>query len=261
MGLSFLVLGSGSSGNSTLVSDGQENVLVDIGLSARETTRRLRGCGIEPEAISAIVVSHEHGDHCRGVFPFAKNLEIPVFMTDGAFDASGMALDARRRRRIESGVPFDVHGLQFTPFSVPHDAADPIAFSIEKNGVKMAIVLDLGYISNLVVERLKGCDAIVLESNHDLSMLKVGPYPWSLKQRVMSRSGHLSNDAVAEYLANGFDGKARNLILAHLSRMNNLPEIAVLSAKHALEERAGLRSLQTKLEFAKHDEVSEFYRF
>jgi phosphoribosyl 1,2-cyclic phosphodiesterase len=261
MALSFTLLGSGSSGNATLVSAGDKHILVDIGLSGRETARRLAECGISPRQISAIVVSHEHGDHCRGIAPFAKNLEVPVFITDGAYAAAGMALDDRKRQRIESGRAFEVHGLLFTPFAVPHDAADPIAFCIEKDGVKIAIVLDLGYMSNLAVERLKGCDAIMLESNHDINMLKVGPYPWALKQRVMSRRGHLSNDSVAEYLSAGFDGRARHVILAHLSEKNNLPELALLSARRALEEHSSLLALQTRLELGFADRVSRSYRF
>src|SRR5213594_3858884 len=253
MGLSFTLLGSGSSGNATVVSSGDVHILVDIGLSAKETARRLRELGLNPARIAAVVVSHEHGDHCRGVAPFAKDLEVPVFITDGALAASQMRLESSKLQRIESGVPFEVCGFLFTPFAVPHDSADPIAFCIEKHGVKMAVVLDLGYISNLVVERLKGCDAIILESNHDVNMLKVGPYPWSLKQRVMSRKGHLSNDTVAEYLATGFDGNARHVVLAHLSKKNNLPELALISAQNALEQRSGLLSLQTRLELASAD--------
>jgi phosphoribosyl 1,2-cyclic phosphodiesterase len=261
MGLNFRLLGSGSSGNATLVSDGDTHVLVDVGLSGRETARRLRECGVSPEEIAAIVVSHEHGDHCRGVAPFSKDLEIPVFITDAALGASGMSLPPGKHQRIQTGVPFDVHGLAFTPFAVPHDAADPIGFCIENAGVKIAIVLDLGYISHLVVERLKDCHGVVLESNHDINMLKVGPYPWALKQRVMSRRGHLSNDHVAEYLASGFDGKARHFILAHLSKKNNLPELALLSAKRALEERSSLMISQSQLELAKADEVSRRYSY
>jgi len=259
MGLSFTLLGSGSSGNTTLVSDGTSHVLVDLGLSGRETARRLRECGLEPEKISAIVISHEHGDHCRGVGPFSKDLELPVFMTDGALAGSGMNLEPGRHRRIVSGEPFDVHGILFTPFSVPHDSADPLGFAIEKDGIKIGIVLDLGYLSNLVIERLKGCSAIIIESNHDIEMLKVGPYPWSLKQRVMSRRGHLSNDSVAQYLANDFDGCATHVVLAHLSKQNNLPELALLSAQRALEGRPGLQTNHTRLELAKADQISRAY--
>jgi phosphoribosyl 1,2-cyclic phosphodiesterase len=261
MTLSFTLLGSGSSGNATLVSDGDKHILVDVGLSGRETARRLGECGLTPDQVTAIVVSHEHGDHCRGVAPFAKHLDIPIFMTDGAYAASGMTIDDRRRQRIESGSAFEVLGLLFTPFAVPHDAADPIALTIEKDGIKIAVVLDLGYITNLVVERLKGCDGIILESNHDIHMLKVGPYPWALKQRVMSRRGHLSNDLVAGFLADGFDGRARHVILAHLSEKNNLPDLAMLSAQRALEERSSLVSLQTRLELGRPDRISTTYRY
>ncbi len=255
MGLGFTLLGSGSSGNATLISDGSAHVLLDVGLSGRETARRLRECGVEPERIDAIVVSHEHGDHCRGVGPFAKELEVPVFVTEATLSASELRLEASRICRIESGVGFEVCGIAFTPFSVPHDAADPVAFRIEKDGVALAVALDLGFMTNLVIERLRGCDAIVLESNHDVNMLKVGPYPWALKQRVMSRRGHLSNDSVAEFLADGFDGKARHVVLAHLSKKNNLPDLALLSAQNALQSRCGLFAPQTRLELAEADRV------
>jgi phosphoribosyl 1,2-cyclic phosphodiesterase len=261
MGLSFVLLGSGSSGNATLVSDGDTHILVDAGLSGREIAKRLGECGIEPGRISAIVISHEHGDHCRGVGPFAKNLDIPVFMTEGALSNSGLTLDSKKHRRISSGECFDVHGFHFTCFSVPHDSADPLGFVIEKDGIKIAIALDLGYLSNLVLERLKGCDGIVIESNHDVQMLKVGPYPWALKQRVMSRRGHLSNDSVAQFLGNDFDGQAAHVILAHLSKKNNLPELALLSAQRALEERSSLLVRQTKLELAQQDRISRAYRY
>ena len=255
------MLGSGSSGNTTLVSDGTTHILVDVGLSGRETARRLRECGLEPDKISAIVISHEHGDHCRGVGPFAKNLDIPVFMTEAALACSGLALDSRKYHRIGSGESFDINGILFTGFSVPHDAIDPLGFVIEKDGVKIGIVLDLGYLSNLVIERLKGCDGIILESNHDVQMLKVGPYPWALKQRVMSRRGHLSNDSVAQYLGNDFDGKAEHVVLAHLSKNNNLPELALLSAQRALEARMDSPVRRTRLELARPDQISVTYRY
>jgi len=261
MGLSFTVLGSGSSGNSTLVSDGTTHILVDAGLSGRETAKRLREHGLEPEKIAAILISHEHGDHCRGVAPFVKKLNIPVFMTEGALNNSEMKLDPGKHRIIQPGESFEVHSIGVTCFSVPHDASDPLGFVLEKDGIKICIALDLGFLSNLVLERLRGCDGIVLESNHDVQMLKVGPYPWALKQRVMSRRGHLSNDSVAQYLANDFDGKARHVILAHLSKMNNLPEIALLSAQRALEGRSCLLSRQTKLELAHAEKIGRTYRY
>jgi phosphoribosyl 1,2-cyclic phosphodiesterase len=261
MALSFTLLGSGSTGNSTLVSDGNTHVLVDVGLSGRETARRLSARGICPGKISAIVISHEHGDHCRGVAPFVKSLDIPIFITEGALNASGMQVDARKVQQIQSGTPFEVCGFLFTPFAVPHDAADPIGFCIERNQTRIGIVMDLGYISNLVAERLRGCEGIILESNHDVKMLQAGPYPWALKQRVMSRRGHLSNDAVADYIENSFDGQAHHLVLAHLSKNNNLPELALHSARRALEERSTLRSSQTKIGLSTADEISKTFTF
>jgi phosphoribosyl 1,2-cyclic phosphodiesterase len=261
MGLSFTLLGSSSSGNTTLVSDGSTHILVDVGLSGRETARRLREIGMEPEDISAVVVSHEHGDHCRGVGPFVKSLDIPVFITDGAMENSRIIMDPGKRQRIVAGKSFDVCGVQFTGFSVPHDAADPLGFMIEKDGIKIGIALDLGYLSNLVLERLKCCDGIILESNHDVRMLKAGPYPWALKQRVMSRRGHLSNDSVAAFLENNFDGRAAHVVLAHLSKQNNLPELALLSAQRALEARSGISQIQTRIELAAPDKIGRTYRY
>jgi len=259
MGLFFNVLGSGSSGNSTLVSDGVTNILVDAGFSGKEIARRLDEYGLAPDKISAIVVSHDHGDHCRGVAPFVKNLDIPVFMTAEAFEASGIRVNPSKHRVISQGERFGIGGIAITCFPVPHDAAEPLGFVLEKNGVRVGIAMDLGFMSNLVIERLKGCAGIVLESNHDVAMLKAGPYPWALKQRVMSRSGHLSNDAVAQYLTCDFDGTAAHVVLAHLSRQNNLPDLALLSAQKALEERSDMHCGQTKFELACSDKISKTY--
>ena len=261
MGLCFNVLGSGSTGNCTLVSDGVTNILVDAGMSGREIARRLGEYGLAPEKISAIVVSHDHGDHCRGVAPFVKNTDIPVFMTEAAFEASGIRVNPSNHRAISPGESFEIGRIAVTCFSVPHDAADPLGFVLEKKGVRVGVALDLGFMSNLVIERLKGCAGIVLESNHDVAMLKAGPYPWALKQRVMSRSGHLSNDAVAQYLAGDFDGTAEHVVLAHLSKNNNLPDLALLSAQKALEERSDMHCRQTRLELAWPDKISETYHY
>lgn len=261
MGLRFALLGSGSSGNATVVSNGERCVLVDVGLSGRETARRLRECGFEPGQVGAVVVSHEHTDHIRGLAPFVKDLDVPVFITEGALSASELKIDPRKTTLIEAGAGFEVCGLHLTPFSVPHDSADPLAFTVESGGVKLGIVMDLGEINQLAIERMNGCDAIILESNHDLNMLQVGPYPWALKQRIKGRLGHLSNDDAAEYLAGRFDGRARDIVLAHLSEKNNLPEIALLSARRALEERGPLRNCQTRLQLARPDRVSESFNY
>ena len=268
MGVCFNVLGSVStSGHSTLVSDGVTNILVDNGLSYREITRRLGEYGLSPEKISAIVVSHEHGDHCRGVELFQRKQDTPVFMTKSAFDNLNKALvkngkrimDPSKHRNISPGERFEIGGIAVTCFSVPHDAEDPLGFVLEKGGVRVGIATDLGYMSKLVIERLKGCAGIVLESNHDVDMLKAAPYPWSIKQRIIGRHGHLSNDAVAEFLIGDFDGTAAHVVLAHLSEHSNLPDLALLSAQRALEERSDMHCRQTKIELSYPDKISKTY--
>jgi phosphoribosyl 1,2-cyclic phosphodiesterase len=141
---------------------------------------------------------------------------------------------------IAAEQSFQIGDLVFHPFEVPHDAAETLAFTIEAQGVKVGFLTDLGYIPQMVVHHLKGCDALILEANHDLEMLRVGPYPWSLKQRVMSRHGHLSNDEMARFLREDFDGRAAYILLAHLSQKNNHPEIARLAAMEALASRSPL---------------------
>ena len=262
MGLEITILGSGSSGNATLVSDGETHVLVDVGIERTGNGATAQGMrfGAGP------YLGHRHLARARRSLPGSGPVREEPRASRCSSPPTRWLPPASSSSRggssgSESGVPFDINGILFTPFDIPHDAADPIAFTIERRGVKAGIVVDLGYISNLVVERLRGCDCIVLESNHDLQMLRVGPYPWALKQRVMSRRGHLSNETVARYLANEFDGRARHVVLAHLSQKNNLPELALESARRALEERAMLLCNQTRLEMAGPDAVSKTYSY
>jgi len=275
MGLCVNVLGSGSRGNATLVSDGATHILVDAGLSGKEIAKRLGDCGVNPDKVSAIVVSHDHSDHCLGVAPFVKKRNIPVFMAPAAFDNffrtdsetpddARPFVDASKHLAIAAGESFAIGGIDVTCFSVPHDATDPLGFVFEKDGVKIGVAMDLGFVTNLVIERLRGCAGLVLESNHDVRMLQAGPYPWALKQRILSRSGHLSNDAVAHFLTNDFDGAAAHVVLAHLSENNNLPDIALISAETALEERRGMAGMgccATKCAVARPDRIGETYRY
>ena len=283
MGLCFNVLGSGSTGNSTLVSDGVTNILVDAGFSGREMVRRVGEYGLAPEKISAIVVSHHHIDHCCGIPPFIKKLDIPVFMTEAEFELPPDKntpplkdrVDPSKQHCISPGKSFDIGRITVTGFSVQHRSAqhedekgykkelpyNPLGFVFEKSGVRIGIAIDLGYISNLVKERLKGCAGIVLESNYDVAMLKAGPYPWAIKQRIMGKHGHLSNEDVADYLKDDFDGSAAHVVLAHLSKQNNLPDLALLSARQALEKRPDINCVQTKIELSYPDKISKTYRY
>jgi phosphoribosyl 1,2-cyclic phosphodiesterase len=242
------ILASGSAGNCTLLETSRTRLLVDAGLSKRETLRRLKEFGTVPASVDGILITHEHTDHCAGLPNLAAHWRATVYITAPTRAEIARALPEGKGERLEhvetirAGQRFTIGDVEVSAFAIPHDAVDPLAFTFAAEGAKVAIVTDLGYLPELVKHHLRGADLLVLESNHDLEMLKVGPYPWHVKQRVMSRTGHLSNYAVSEFLsdAEGFDAAARHLVLAHLSENNNNPDVARLSAEEALARRSGL---------------------
>lgn len=242
MAVRMTVLASGSRGNCTVISSNQASVLVDAGISCRETLKRMRAAGEDPEKLKAIVISHEHKDHVAGLNVLARKLQIPVYITEGTYhcwrrdtrDADGKPARLERREHFQAGRSFSVADITVTAFTIPHDAADPCGFTFRADGVKIGLVTDLGYMPPNVKEQLRGCDGLMIESNHDLEMLRNGPYPWMVKQRVMSRVGHLSNSALAEFFEKEYDGQAAFVVLAHLSEHNNHPELARESATRAL---------------------------
>jgi phosphoribosyl 1,2-cyclic phosphodiesterase len=248
MGVSLTVLSSGSKGNSSVVVSTQTRLLVDCGLSCRELCRRMMMNGMAPESIDAILITHEHSDHVGGLYVMAKKFNLPVYIsapTHAAWrryykDSAGNKVSAERVEFFEPGRGFIVGDIEVMPFTIPHDAADPVGFTFKTEGIKVGIATDLGYMPASVKDHIKGCDALMIESNHDLEMLRQGPYPWSVKQRVLSRVGHLSNTALADFFTNDYDGGAAFLILAHLSEQNNHPEIARKVAESALGDRNSL---------------------
>ena len=248
MGVSVTMLASGSRGNCALVSSSSTRILVDAGISCRETFKRMKALGEDPHCLSAILITHEHCDHVYGVATLAKKLRIPIFMTGATYQAWARALrdedgvrpQLEKFERFEAGHGFQVGDIAVKPFTIPHDAADPVGFTFRAEGIKVGVATDLGYLPVSVRDHLRGCDVLVLESNHDVEMLRVGPYPWSVKQRVMSRVGHLSNVALADFFTNDYDNSATFVVLAHLSEQNNHPEIARREAERALAARGGL---------------------
>ena len=254
------VLGSGSRGNSTLIATEKTRLLVDAGLSKRETRARLDAAGEPSNSYDAIVVSHEHSDHIRGLQTLALDMKVPVFLSPATRDAIAWGRRIKAFELFKPGEKFSVGDIEITPFTVPHDAADPVAFRFASRGIRIGVVTDLGYIPELVKRHVSDCHCLVFESNHDLEMLKVGPYPWHVKQRVMSRTGHLSNLATAEFLREDFDGTAQVLVLAHLSENNNHPEIARMSAEEALNARAR-KPDRLKLHLASQTAPTPVFRF
>jgi phosphoribosyl 1,2-cyclic phosphodiesterase len=258
------VLASGSSGNATLIVAGSARVLIDCGLSARETIRRIQAVGEDPARLDAVVVTHEHGDHARGLVSLSKTLNTRVYISTAALEACKLGEKEkfiRRGEAISSSQDFEIGAFRFIPFAIPHDAADPMAFTIEANGVKMGIAVDLGYINALAAEALRGSDVLIVEANHEVEMLRACAfYPWALKQRIMSRQGHTSNDEMARFLTEDFDGKAEHIVLAHLSRNTNHPAIARLAAVQALEARSPLFSAnaEKRIRVASYDGPSDW---
>jgi phosphoribosyl 1,2-cyclic phosphodiesterase len=322
------VLASGSKGNATVIAAGSTRILVDAGMSCRELMKRMAQVGEDPEALNAILITHEHLDHVAGLSVLARRLKIPVFFTESTHRAWVRMLTPRttmsyakwletvqreKEERAEqtaavvmatascdpmsqkrdmghpavmveidpaaaddsmeaeaaeseasgevsapkvkadpaflpaveyfrAGHGFSIGEIDVNPFTIPHDAADPcgFVFHARSESIRMAIATDLGYVPSNVKMALKGVDVLLLESNHDLEMLKDGPYPWSVKQRVLSRVGHLSNAACAEFLLRDYDGGAHTIVLGHLSEQNNLPELARLAAEQAIGERMSL---------------------
>ena len=250
MAVSVSVIASGSRGNCALVASTTTRILVDAGLSCRETFKRLKGIDERSEEISAILITHEHSDHVAGLQRLATKLNVPVFLTEGCHHAWNRAMRDEEGRlpqlpkpeHFAAGRSFRIGDIDVSPFTIPHDAADPVGFTFRVEGMKIGFATDLGYMPVSVRNHLRGCHVLVMESNHDVEMLRLGPYPWSVKQRVMSRVGHLSNDSLAEFFANDYDGIAEYVVLAHLSEQNNHPEVARASAEQALRDRQGLWS-------------------
>jgi phosphoribosyl 1,2-cyclic phosphodiesterase len=252
------ILASGSTGNATLLETERTTLLIDAGLGKKEMLRRFEALGrARPERVDAILITHEHSDHSSGAAQMAREWDCPAYLTEPthreilkmyaddpekpARPAGGPGRKAKMERveYIRAGERFEIGDIEINPFAIPHDAADPVGYAFRTNGTKVAIVTDLGYLPELVKHHLREADFLILESNHDLDMLKVGPYPWYIKQRVMSRTGHLSNNVVSEFLADSevFDARARYLVLAHLSEQNNTPDIAQICAEQALASR------------------------
>ena len=237
MAVRISVLASSSSGNCTFISTSRAKILLDAGISLSQVIKRLNSIGESLDHLDAVVISHEHIDHVNGLAAILSKKAIPVYITRETYEAIAPCPPCHRLEFIESGQPFSINGLSICGFSIPHDAANPLGFCLEAEGIRIGHVTDLGYLTELVIQRIKGCDVVVLESNHDLEMLKVGPYPWPLKQRIMSSQGHLSNEVVGQFLNEEFDGKAQHIVLAHLSESNNHPDIARMVAAQSLEPR------------------------
>ena len=239
------VLGSGSRGNALLVTGGGTRVLVDAGFSARDLEGRLRSLQVQPEALDAIVITHDHGDHTRGVGVFARRHRTPVFMTEATLQACETLFRGGEDLRLyRAGFPFSVGSLRVEPFLTVHDARDPVAVAVTDmgTGVKLGVATDLGRPTAQVRHALSGSDFLVLEANHDRALLQESRYPWSVKSRIASSHGHLSNEAAAQLALELLHPGLAAVVLAHLSAECNRPDLAQSVVGAALR-KAGYRGL------------------
>jgi phosphoribosyl 1,2-cyclic phosphodiesterase len=250
-------LASGSSGNSSLVATERTRVLVDAGLSLRELTRRLALVGEKPECLTAIVITHEHSDHVSGLSTLARKHNLPVYLTRLTAPRIDWGEHTAAVEEFQAGARLRIGEIEIDSFTIPHDAVDPVGFCFHVQGIKIGIVTDLGYIPESIHFHVGGAHVLLMESNHDLEMLRVGPYPWSVKQRVMSRVGHLSNLSMCDFLRESFDRGTPHLVLGHLSEHNNHPEIVRAMAASVLEQRG----LSTTLEVASQRDPGTVFQF
>ena len=262
--LKICILASSSAGNSAFLSTGRTRILIDAGLSRRELARRLAAIGEDIDALDAVLVTHEHSDHVTGLPALGRKARrpFPVYLTRGCAESIvwGEGDAAARRPPLEvfqAGTGFSVGDFDVASFTIPHDATDPVGYTVSAHGLKAALATDLGYITESLRIHLRGADLVILESNHDLEMLRVGPYPWSIKQRVMSRRGHLSNEGAAEFIERDLDTCVSTIVLGHISEHNNHPELVRSLASRALRGR----ELFTRLVVAEPGIQSEVFAY
>ena len=248
--LRLVVLGSGSGGNALVLESGSRRLMIAAGFSCREIEKRLAMVGIDAADFDGLILTHEHSDHTRGVKRFARRHGVPVYATAGTLAEVGLPTDEVDTHVVASGRPQEVGPYVIEPFDVPHDAREPIGLVVEDRlGRRIGIVADLGARSQLAWGRLTDLDALILESNHDLDMLRSGPYPWPLKQRVASRHGHLSNREAAQGIAELDSSHMQWVVLYHLSRTNNMPALALESAGEALSKEGSPAQLRVASQF------------
>lgn len=256
--MKICVLASGSSGNCIFAESATTRILIDAGLSGRETARRLELIGAELPSIKGICLTHEHGDHTAGLATLHTRSGIPLYANTGTIEAirKDAKLHNLKWQVFTTGADFTIGDLTITPFSVSHDAYEPVGFIVASARARVGIVTDIGVSTHLVRERLRRCQVLIIESNHDERLLTDAQRPWYLKQRIAGRQGHLSNQHAAELIAEIADSDLHQIFLFHLSQDCNRPELALQPTREALHRR-GLDHVQVNLTYA--DQISEIW--
>lgn len=264
MGMKFCSLSSGSSGNCQYIETENSKILVDSGFSGKKTEALLKSIDVRPEDLDAILVTHEHIDHIKGVGVLSRRYDLPIYANaDTWMGMEGKVGDIKEKniKLFTNESFFDLKDLNIFPVSTFHDAADPVGYILNYKGIKLSIVTDTGFISDNMFDKMKGSDLYFLESNHDEFMLKEGLYPWHLKRRILSAHGHLSNEDAGATLSNILQGKGEKVILAHLSKDNNVPELAMSTVTDILTKKGLNVEKDVDLALSFRDRTTCVYKF
>ncbi len=263
MGIKLCSLSSGSSGNCAFVGNESGGLLVDCGISGKEILCGLNNIGICSSSVKAVLVTHEHSDHIRSVGVISRKLGIPVYANINTWNNMESIIGTIKTDNIRCfavGEELEIGGIGIKAYSTPHDAVDPVGFCFYYGNRKISIATDLGYFSDNVRENVSGSDMVMLESNHDVEMLMVGRYPYFLKRRILSDSGHLSNEAAGNAVYELLQTGVREVLLAHLSKENNFPELAYETVKGILEKNKVKIDKDIRLDLAPRSSVSRCYQ-
>lgn len=266
MAMKFCSLASGSSGNCYLIKSEETSILVDAGISGKRIMEGLEETGTPPDSINAVLVTHEHIDHVKSLPVLTKRIpDLMVYANEKTWDNIERPVAHERRKFFETGETFDLGGFNVRSFSVPHDAADPVGFSISTGNRKISIVTDAGWITDEIYREINDADLLLIEANHEREMLLMGRYPYPLKQRILGDEGHLSNISAGEVLCrimkemDGVANKRRRVLLGHLSAENNDPHVALLTVENTLMEQEIYTGGDLKISVASRHEMSPLY--
>lgn len=239
MGLRFTVLSSGSTGNATVVTTDTATVLIDAGFSCKKIEELMKEREISGHDLDALFVTHEHSDHIKGLGAFARKYSLPVYANEKTWTAMFRTIGEipeEQRKIMPTDSVLEIADLRVESYAISHDAVEPVGYCFCSDGAKLSLATDLGYVSDKVMRQLQNSDVMVLESNHDVNMLRMGRYPWNIKRRILGDTGHLSNDAAGEALSTLLSGSLRRVYLAHLSQEHNQMDLAKLTVNTVLED-------------------------
>ena len=261
MTLSFCSFSSGSSGNCYLVKSQSTALLIDAGISSKRIHEGLEKSGTSFALLSGLLITHEHSDHIKSIKTLWKKNQLDIYANSSTWHAMKTDIPDENRKTFMVGESFIIGDIAVKAFNVFHDATDPVGFSFYHQGKQISIVTDTGHVTEDILEEIAGADLLILEANHDVNMLKIGRYPWFLKQRVLGEEGHLSNEAAGEAIVKilTINGKERSVLLAHLSKENNFPLMAYQTVKNILEEKDYYIGKHIEVDMIVRDQISFVY--